>query len=66
MIYNNIEEVIECKTETLIKYLYAINEIQEEYFCQILNPYTLDKKYSEVYQINEWKKNIESYRRRRI
>ena len=57
MIYNNIEEVIECKTETLIKYLYAINEIQEEHFCQILNPYNLDKKYSEVYQINEITKN---------
>ena len=56
VIYNNIEEVIECKTETLIKYLYAINEIQEEHFCQILNPYNLNKKYSEVYQINEWKK----------
>ena len=53
VIYNNIEEVIECKTETLIKYLYAINEIQEEHFCQILNPYNLNKKYSEVYQINE-------------
>ena len=57
MIYNNIEEVIECKTETLIKYLYAINEIQEEHFCQILNPYNLNKKYSEVYQINEITKN---------
>jgi hypothetical protein len=33
------------KTETLIKYLYAINEIQAEHFCQILNPYNLNKKY---------------------
>jgi len=55
--YNNIEEIIEYKTESLIKYMQSINEMQEDHFCQILNPYYLHKKYSDCYRINEINKN---------
>ena len=55
--YNNIEEIIEYKTESLIKYMQSINEMQEDHFFQILNPYYLNKKYSDSYRINEINKN---------
>ena len=56
-IYQNIEEVIGFKSESLIKYINSINEMQEEHFFQTLNPYYLNKKFFEVYKIDEITKN---------
>ena len=55
--YNNIEEIIEYKAESLIKYMQSINEMQQDHFCQILNPYYIHKNYSDTYRINEINKN---------
>ena len=60
-IYQNIEEVIEFKSESLIKYINSINDMQKDHFFQILNPYYLNKKYCDVYKINEITKNKEIF-----
>ena len=56
-IYQNIEEIIGYKSESLIKYINSINEMQQEHFFQILNPYYLNKDFFEIYKIDEITKN---------
>jgi hypothetical protein len=57
----HIEEVIEYKVESVIKYLNSVNEMQEEYIFQVLNPYYLNKKFLDTFRIREIHKNKELY-----
>ena len=50
VINNNIEEIIENKTEAFINYMISINDMQKDHFYQIYNPYNLDIKYKKYVQ----------------
>ena len=50
LLNNNIEEIIENKTEAFINYMSSINDMQNDHFYQIYNPYNLEKKYKKYVQ----------------